>query len=609
MSGGLMQLVAYGAQDVYLTGRPQITFFKVVYRRHTNFSTETIEQTLSGTIDFGKRQTVTILRNGDLAMQVYLKVILPAVTTTNLSASLTPKFAWIRRLGHAMIDYIELQIGGATIDKHWGHWMDVWYELTRTDNQERGYAKLIGDVDELTELKAVTHGTTYKDAYTMYIPLQFWFNRNPGLALPLIALQYHEVKLNIQLFNYTQLYIYTGTTAPSGLSITDASLLVEYVYLDSDERRRFAQVGHEYLIEQLQFVNTEAITSTTSYTTSGNFRLNFNHPTKELIWMVKSDNFTGGNTFLHYTNKTSTAEWSTALDTAAYNLICRQLQTGATGKTLGTYEINVSESNDYYSNSAYASGYNHQITITNVAIDGLTISGTGADAYFTDGDSVTGKLFYTRDALIDTTLYYALSDKIDSIIVTVGITDTYVVIKNVAVIEHDLTVRDISIPIENWAADRRLACDTTGPYYVPYFNNGGNTDVTVYQFNNYGVLLDGSGNPISRGKIVLNGHDRFDEREGPYFNYYQTYQAHTHTPADGVNVYSFALHPENHQPSGSANLSRIDNTQINLTFIDPTYQTGYPSLKYFSAAELYVYDFNYNVLRVMSGMAGTAYSN
>jgi hypothetical protein len=280
-------------------------------------------------------------------------------------------------------------------------------------------------------------------------------------------------------------------------------------------------------------------------------------------------------------------------------LICRQLKTSLS--VAGAGETNVSASGDFASSTAAT----HNITITNVYIDGVSFD---TDHLIASGASST-YLLYKINALYSSSPAYYLADKIDEIIVTIGLTGTAIVIKNIAVITHSLTMRDLSIPIENWTADARYACVTSSPYYIPYFNNGADTDVTVYQFNNYGVLLDGTGNPIDTGKIQLNGHDRFDEREGPYFNYIHPYECHTHTPADGINVYSFALHPEQHQPSGSANLSRIDNTQLILTFTDPSYQTTFPSLQYFSDAELYVYDFNYNVLRVMSGMAGLAYSN
>ena len=109
------------------------------------------------------------------------------------------------------------------------------------------------------------------------------------------------------------------------------------------------------------------------------------------------------------------------------------------------------------------------------------------------------------------------------------------------------------------------------------------------------------GNIVEHGLLQLNGHDRFDRREGAYFNYVQPDQHHTNTPADGINVYSFALHPEQHQPSGTANLSRIDNTQLNLWFADPTARRGLPSLNFLSTDnKLFIFSMNYNVLRVMS---------
>ena len=189
MGGGLMQLVAYGAQDVYLTGNPQITFFKVVYRRHTNFSTEVVELVFDGAVDFGRRSSVTILRNGDLATRCTLKVTLNAVSLALPSTSSRLNVAWVRRLGHALINNVDVEIGGSRIDRHYGVWMDIWYELTHSQEQERGYNAMVGDVEELTKPVAVT-STSESDVlpeYTLYVPLQFWFNRNTGLALPLIA--------------------------------------------------------------------------------------------------------------------------------------------------------------------------------------------------------------------------------------------------------------------------------------------------------------------------------------------------------------------------------------------------------------------------------------
>ena len=242
-----MQLVAYGAQDVYLTGNPQITFFKVVYRRHTNFSIESIQQTFNGKTDWGKKVSATISRNGDLIHKIYLEVISGTTTGHNI----LDEPSWVKRVGYALIREVEVEIGGQIIDKHYGLWMQIWSELSSTKNQSDLLDKLVGG-NVYTGADSRT-----APASTWYIPLQFWFCRNPGCALPLIALQYHEVKINITFRPFTEMVIGStgnGTViAESAAGDFDASLYVDYIYLDTDERRRFAQVSHEYLIEQIQY--------------------------------------------------------------------------------------------------------------------------------------------------------------------------------------------------------------------------------------------------------------------------------------------------------------------------------------------------------------------
>merc|ERR1711966_363169 len=267
MGGGLMQLVAYGAQDIYLTGNPQITFFKVVYRRHTNFSMESIEQTFNGAADFGKRVTCTVSRNVDLMHRVYLQVTVPEIDNSDSTSD------WVDWLGHALIKNVEVEIGGQRVDKHYGDWMHIWNELTQSAGKKDGYGTMVGEtVDGKTDL---------------YIPLEFWFCRNPGLALPLIALQYHEVKINLEFRSAAECM--DGTTTPSTTpSLLAASLYVDYIYLDTDERRRFAQVSHEYLIEQLQFTGAESLVNSET----NKVRMNFNHPVKELVWVADGDTAT-----------------------------------------------------------------------------------------------------------------------------------------------------------------------------------------------------------------------------------------------------------------------------------------------------------------------------
>jgi hypothetical protein len=572
MAGGLMQLVAYGAQDVYLTGNPQITFFKVVYRRHTNFSMECIEQVPSGNPDFGRRVSVTVLRNGDLATRLYLRVVVNSVVDAAF-ASAGGKFAWVRRLGHELIRDIDVEIGGSQIDKHYGTWMDIWYELTHTSEQERGYKKCIGDVPELTELVAGRADGTFKDEFTMFIPLQFWFCRNPGLSLPLIALQYHEVRLNIEFNAASKLGVFTHGFDTRKLSMKEATLLVDYVYLDTEERRRFAQVGHEYLIEQLQFTGSESVPTSASGSTSMKSKLQFNHPTKELVWAIQGGNFTSGQSFLAYTHQD---DWSAALDEASLNIATGMFEVG-TSVPSGCVDVT--------SGGSFASS-----TVT-THMTNVDVSGANASGYV---------LYMRKDVFSANAAKYNLGDKIDFVAITFDSAGTG--IASIKVLAHTMSLRDVSIPVSSWSDLRLNNVSGVNPL-----------DVVVFQWHNFGVLLDGSGNPVDTALIQLNGQDRFDTREGSYFNYVQPLQHHTRTPCDGVNVYSFALHPEQHQPSGTANLSRIDSTMLNLALRDPTLVSApanAPSLNFFTTDTLlHVFAFNYNVLRIMSGMGGLAYSN
>ena len=414
-----MQLVAYGAQDIYLTGNPQITFFKVVYRRHTNFAMESIEQTFNGEVALGRRVTATISRNGDLIKDMWLECEFDYT-------SVVPVYG----LGNALVKQVEVEIGGQLIDRQYGEWLDIWSELSTPEGKRVGYDEMVGNISSLPT------GLLPKER--LDVPLMFWFNRNPGLALPLIALQYHEVKINLELETNANLKLSGAGTVALGSS--GVSFWVDYIYLDTDERRRFAQVSHEYLIEQVQFTGDETI----SYNSAFRADLSFNHPCKELIWVAQT--------------------------------------------------------------TAQARG-----------------GGAGSQPC----------------------QFSPLSDPAES--------------------ETSLSV----------------------------------------------------------GKLQLNGHDRFTERRLEYFLRVQTYKHHTHMPranrtaslyADAstdlaikesnsqfIYVYSFALNPEDHQPSGTCNFSRIDNAVLSISKPWLTGSSGSGVLKIFAV--------NYNVLRIMSGMGGLAYSN
>ena len=535
MGGGLLQLVAYGAQDVYLTGNPQITFWKVSYRRHTNFAMESIEQTFNGQADFGRRVTCTISRNGDLAYRTYLQVTLPEINQ-DMGGSSHVYARWLDFPGEQLISQVEVEIGGQRIDRQYGDWMHIWNQLTLTSEQQRGYYKMVGNTTQLTyitdpsfndvdgpcESNAPRQVCAPRNALpetTLYVPFQFWYCRNPGLALPLIALQYHEVKINLDLRPIDECLWAVQNLNCSGTgsvkvqtaynqSLVAASLYVDYVFLDTDERRRMAQNPHEYLIEQLQFTGDESVGSS-----SNKIKLNFNHPVKELIWVVQPD------------------------ENVDY---CASLECGQTlYRVLGAQPFNYTDAIDALPNAIHSFGGPESVAAT-----------TGA---FIDADG----LFQDAGAVDVTSLDW-------------------------------------------WQNTPDYSQPNLG---FPGIQNSGVSDAGTFVLAETALDMHCWGeNPVVTAKLQLNGQDRFSEREGTYFDLVQPYQHHTRNPDTGINVYSFALRPEEHQPSGSCNFSRIDNATLQLVLSNATVEGT-------KTAKVRVYATNYNVLRVMSGMGGLAYSN
>jgi hypothetical protein len=589
MPGGLFQLCAYGAQDVYLTGNPQITFFKVVYRRHTNFSIESIEQYFSGTINFGRKGTAEISRNGDLITQVFLKVVLPEVRYTgDFTRFGHVEFAWVRYIGHAIVDETELEIGGSLIDKHYGDWLRIWSELSSDVGHDYGLSKMLGDVPELTSISTlswdVPDNNLLKPSYTLYIPLQFYFCRNNGLALPLIALQYHQVKISVKFRPAEQCYI-ASDAFKSGIDnfeLDDASLYVNYVYLDTEERRRFAQVSHEYLIEQLQFTGEESIGNVNN----GKFKLNFNHPTKAIYWITKMGNYQGGR-FMTYDHE----DWETARQNAAKLLILAQFDLDEFG---------------YFNEVAVDSGDESYIGDGGVEYVGINPADPSVEPYFVfndsetaekfDGSTLIGKLspnvpLLKRNKDVD------LREKVEGVIriYTDFDNDNLIYPEVDKIIRNDLTITDLSIPIDKFDHDNRVE-------YIKRF------DLTIWQHHNYGLLIDGTVNPTTDVELQLNGQTRQSKRSGFWHDTVEPYMHHKRTPHDGLNVFSFSIKPEDHQPTGTCNFSRIDSAQLNLWFSHFN-NSKYADVFTDSDNHILIFGINYNVLRIMSGMCGVAYSN
>jgi hypothetical protein len=288
MGGGLLQLVAYGAQDAYLTGNPHITFWKSLYKRHTNFAMEAFRVNFTGAPAYGQRLVATVNRNADLVWKTYVEVTLPDTSGVSNTALAGWSAGAQRRLGYLLLKQVEVEIGGQIIDRHYGEWLYLWETLTTNFDTSLKLDSMVGGQYSGVDSGALSCNGRPE---VLYIPLQFWFNRNPGLALPLIALQYHEVRFNIILeeaINLVTADSASGTQlalAASALPpLRDMALYIDYVYLDVDERRRFAQQSHEYLIDQVQYEGQQQIT-----TSSARLDLTLNHPIKELIWVFQDE--------------------------------------------------------------------------------------------------------------------------------------------------------------------------------------------------------------------------------------------------------------------------------------------------------------------------------
>jgi hypothetical protein len=469
-----MQLVAYGAQDVYLTGTPKVTFFQAVYKRHTNFAMELIQQTTSGTVGNGGRVSITIARNGDLVgnMHVALQPLVPSATMVLTSTNSAFDTNWV---AERAIAAVELTIGGQRIDKHYQTWWRLYSELFLNESDKIAWGKMTSQSNP---------NPTQSSVPKVYLPLLFFFNRNPGLYLPLIALQYHEVRLDFDLTQYYSSYF----SASSAFEVW-----ANYIFLDTEERRRFAQKGHEYLIEQLQHTGGDTLTSSgSSEGAVQTVRLTFNHPVKELIWC--------------YQNPTAAAIGATQLN-------------GMWNFCSSTQNVNVT------------------CDPTKMALAGsLKPHETGAPRLFVPGGFAPGS--------------------------------------NVA-------------PVV--ASNVQTAAAQTGNVFWTEEGTQFATTSTAY-----GLEVG----PLHLFKVVLNGQDRFKEQSGKYFNQVQPFYHHTGTPYPGVYVYSFALQPEEHQPTGTCNFSRIDNASLNVQLKSSVATT---SQKMFAV--------NYNVLRIASGMGGLAFSN
>jgi hypothetical protein len=583
MGGGLMQLGAYGAQDIYLTGNPQITFFKVVYRRHTNFSMETIEQTIKGSsqcaVGGGTSGTVTISRNGDLVYKVYV-----TSDTTGIDR------------GDLIVNEVELEIGGQMIDRQYEEWNHVWNELTTPASKQVG-------------LKAMTNSAHYNvgsstgdstaELGMVQIPLNFWFCRNPGLALPLIALQYHEVKMKFKW-------------GDGGVSSYDASndiltekvgstasckVFCDYIYLDTDERRRFAQVSHEYLIEQIQ---KQAASN------SKNTKLNFNHPVKELIWTTPSTNvYVNAKLVLNGHDRFSEQreEYFQLRQPYDYHTAVPHCNLPAVHHPSGNVDDFITK-NDYVVHTdgkGLDSVAMDNASLTWVKLAGHTpgslpaatvsITNASTDAHgFIVGALSSVSSIIANSLKVGSTHGVALYDDSEGTTAhTLGAKVSHILLSNLGTVDTKAETSGILGPLhfadsgatENYLVAGSATDDITDA-------TGGGILVLYDTLITFGFTLEsGVDYALIRTTVANVGTGQ------------EPTEAATSLYTRRINVYSFALKPEEHQPSGTCNFSRIDNAQLQMNTA--------PGSK--NGVGMNIYAVNYNVLRIMSGMGGLAYSN
>jgi hypothetical protein len=538
MGGGLLQLVAYGAQDAYITGNPHITFWKVLYKRHTNFAIEAMRVNFTGAPAYGQRVVAVVNRNADLVWKTYVEIALPDMTAPVTDPVWTSGAQ--RRIGYLLLQQIEVEIGGQIIDRHYGEWLYLWETLT-------------ADYDTSVKLDAMVGGSlggTSTSALAcrgrpnvLYVPLQFWFNRNPGLALPLIALQYHEVRFNITLADSTDLVASTNFSninqAANALPAPrDMALYLDYVYLDVDERRRFAQESHEYLIDQLQFTGQQTIT-----TSSARIDLTLNHPIKELVWVFQDARKTDcGSTTTLSTGYTQPFSYDDIVNRARLQINGQD----RFDERYGDYFWKV-QPYQHHTGGGFWPTKNAQSFANALSVTGTP---TSASATFT-------------------------------LTVATGTAGSYSNL--VGVLIPGMTVTGAGITGSNII--RSITPGATAGSGAMVFIDSFTSTVSTYTATTNRVADDDA--ITSTGTLTTAA---------------QTYQA-----ANPINVYSFAISPEEHQPSGTCNFSRIDNATLVFDSIASGAAGTFPSKSF--PYNFRIYAVNYNIFRIMSGMGGLAYSN
>lgn len=524
MTGGIIQLVAYGNQDIFLTQDPQITFFKIVYRRYTNFTMEQIPQNFLQKPDFNTRTTCVLSRNGDLIRKIYIVAELPTIPQfkdedQNIDA--ITKFSWVKKIGYAMINNIEVEIGGEIIDRHYGDWLNIWSELTVPNNKELD--KIIGNVSQLTD------PTNGKKSYKLMIPLQFWFNRVAGLSLPIVSLQYDYIKINLELNPLQSCYI----VSPTHFINMDNAFVnftpYEYVKQTIDGVTTYAKFIHYDIINRVLYLTQVSDTLFTSLSVSNPDDIKTESQQKALLYERDANgNYINGQYFI----------------------------TGLTSGFIAMPRIN----------STTRTFTNRSINFNTITLKSCFLL---VEYIFLD-DEERIRFSRARHEYLIEQLFYNGEESIN------GLYQAYQVGFTQACKEL-VWITQLSLAKKN----------------NDYFNY---TDSLLS--SDTGVPL--GKNIVHTTNLLFNGHERISQRDAEYYTLIQRYQNHTTGNNDDINIYSFALHPEEHQPSGSANFSKIDDVRLGLTVTT--------DINFNNTALLRIYGVMYNIFRVSNGISGVVFN-
>lgn len=525
MTGGLIQLVGYGFENMYLTNNPQITFFKLVYRRHTNFSIEQIPQYFIGTPNFGKTCTCHISKRADLIGETQLVIQLPRIRQ---SSDQRVQFAWVKRIGFALIKSIEIEINGKVIDTHYGEWLNLWAELTGklTGDHSRGYNKMIGNVDEMTSFSA------YKDEYILYIPLQFWFCKNSGSTLPLISLQYCNIKINVEFQDPEKCYIMTPT---------------HYIQCMDDI---------------VNFTPYEYIEQTINGVTSAGIFLDFDINTRTLYYTKITD------------QKLMSIQVDNSFDVSSANQenINRKLES-----YIGLEHAIVGKTSGF---STHAQFNSKSLAYGTVAIRNLNFADCFLliNYYYLDEDERYKFAESKHDYIIEQ-LLYTPSTTIDS------------------VSANPFVIADHPTKLMVWVTQLNYL-----EKYGDYFNY---TDSYQYKMFSDDISNFPIGHPMGKSliksqTILFNGNPRVTFRDAKYFDTIQPLQHTKTTPQSGINMFSYCLYPFSPYPSGSCNMSQIENLKMKL------HMSSIVNIN--NTASYRCYTLVYQVIRLSNGLIGSVFT-